>query len=195
MKLQIIVGSTRPGRVTDKLAKWVANEAKNLPDSEVEIIDLAEYDMSFLDEAMSPQYNPNRKPDEVVAKFLSKLDQGDAFVLVTPEYNRSYSAVLKNALDYVAFQLRRKPVALVSHGVTGGSQAIAHLRGVLPGLQTFTTPNALYFMGRVGEVIDEKGNLNEELKSNPMGPQAAVTKLLEDLKWYSDALATARAKG
>ena len=50
-------------------------------------------------------------------------------------------------------------------------------------------------MGRVGEVIDEKGNLNEELKSNPMGPQAAVTKLLEDLKWYSDALATARAKG
>ena len=193
MKVQVIVGSTRPNRVTDRVAKWVAAEAKNLTETEVEVLDLADYPMPFLDEPISPQFNPDRKPSAIVQKYLTKLAEADAYVLVTPEYNRSYSAVLKNALDYIDYQFARKPVALVAHGVTGGAQAIAHLRGVMPGLLAVTVPRATFLIGRAGDSIDEADNLNEEMKANPYGPQAALKVMLEDLKWYSDALAAARS--
>ena len=194
MKIQIIIGSTRPGRVSDRVAKWVAAAANNLPDTEAEIIDLADYPMPFLDEPISPQYNPERTPNEAAQKLLAKFAEADAYVLVTPEYNRSYSAVLKNALDYIDFQFAKKPVALAAHGSTGGAQAIAHLRGVLPGLQSITVPTATFLIARAGEVIDEDGNLNEDLKSQPYGPQKTVETMLADTKWYSDALAAARSQ-
>lgn len=194
MKLQVIVGSTRPGRVSDRIAKWVVTEAKKLPEAEVELVDLAAFNLPFLDEPMSPQYNPARKPNSAAQKWLQKLADADAYVIVTPEYNRSYSAVLKNALDYVDFQMLRKPVALVAHGSTGGAQAVAHLRGVIPGLLAVTVPSATFIVGRAGEMWDEAGNLNEDIKAQPYGPVASLTKMLDETKWYSDALATARAR-
>lgn len=192
MKLQVIVGTTRPGRVTDRAAAWVAHTAKELPDTTVEIVDLADYPMPFLDEAISPQYNPNRKPNPETAKWLKKLDEADAFVIVTPEYNRSMPGVLKNALDYLDFQFAKKPVALVAHGSTGGAQAVANLRIALPGLKAAITPSATFLNGRVGEMMDENGVLKDEIKNNPYGPQAALMGTLEELKWYSDALSAAR---
>ena len=192
MKLQVIIGSTRPNRVTDRVARWVAAEAKNLPGTDVEVLDLADYPMPFLDEPISPQYNPERKPNPITQKWLTKLAEADAYVLVTPEYNRSYSAVLKNALDYIDYQFAKKPVALVGHGTTGGAQAISHLRGVMPGLLAVTVPRATFLIGRARDHIDEADNLSEEMKANPYGPQGALKMTLEDLKWYSDALATAR---
>ena len=191
MKLHVIIGSTRQGRVSNRVANWVAQEAKNLPDAEVEVLDLVDYDLPFFDEAISPQYNPDRKPAPEVKRWLDKLAEADAYVLVTPEYNRSYSAVLKNALDYVDFQLARKPVALVAHGSTGGAQAVAHLRGVLPGLQAVTVPKATFMVGGAANLTEED-DLTEEMKGNPYGPQAALKAMLADTKWYSDALAAAR---
>jgi NAD(P)H-dependent FMN reductase len=192
MKLQIIVGSTREGRVSNRLAAWAAREARLLPDTTVEVVDLIDYPMPLFDEAISPQYNPERSPKPAVAKWLNMVANADAYVLVTPEYNRSYSAVLKNAIDYLDFQFAKKPVALLGHGTTGGAQAVAHLRGVLPGVAAVTVPAATFFSGRAGEVIDENGNLQEEIKSNPYGPQGALKRMLEETKWYSDALAVAR---
>jgi NAD(P)H-dependent FMN reductase len=194
MKLQVIIGSTRPGRVSNKVAKWTVQEAEKLPDTTVELVDLADYVLPFLDEPISPQFNPDRKPNPTAKKFLDKLAEADAYVLVTPEYNRSTSGVLKNALDYIDFQFAKKPVALVAHGSTGGAQAVAHLRGILPGLKTFTTPTATFVMGRAGELIDESGTLvDEEIRANPYGPQGALKATVEELKWYSDALSVARA--
>lgn len=192
MKLQIIVGSTRTGRVSDRVAKWVENEAKIVPDTKVEIVDLKDYDLPLFDEPISPQYNPDRKPKEVTVKFLNKLAEADAYVLVTPEYNRSFSAVLKNALDYVDFQLKQKPVAIVAHGSTGGAQAVSHLRGVIPGLLAVSVPHAVFIVGRAGEMIDESGELSAELQAQPYGPQASLKTTLESTKWYSDALAAHR---
>jgi len=194
MKLQIIIGSTRPERVSHLLAPWAANEAKNLADTEVEIIDLLDYDLPFLDEPISPQYNPERKPNPIAQKFLDKIKGADAYILITPEYNRSYPAALKNALDYIDFQFKQKPVALLAHGSTGGAQAVGHLRGVIPGLHAVTVPSATYFIGQVSGVIDEQGNLSEEIKANPYGPQSALKNMLADTKWYSDALSSARSK-
>ena len=193
MKLQIIIGSTRPGRVSERIARWVANEVNALTGAEAELLDLADYPLPFFNEAVSPQYNPNRTPEDITRRWLEKLAEADGYVLVTPEYNRSYSAVLKNALDYVDFQLARKPVALVAHGSTGGAQAVGHLRGVLPGLLAVTVPKATFITGRAGEMIDESGKLNAEAQAHPYGPAAALKATLEDLKWYADALAAARA--
>ncbi len=193
MKLQIIIGSTRPGRVTPKIAEWVAKESRNLKFEEVEIVDLVDYPLPFLDEPVSPQYNPERKPNDVAKKWLDKLSEGDAYVIVTPEYNRAPSGVLKNALDYLDFQFKQKPVALVGHGSSGGAQAVAHLRGILSGLKSFSTPTVTYFSERSGEVIDESGNLDEKVKANPYGPQSALKSTLEELKWYGEVLAAARS--
>lgn len=193
MKLQIVIGSTRPGRVSDRVAKWVAVEAQQQPDTEAEVLDLTDFSLPFLNESISPQFNPQRKPDPEVQRWLSKLGEGDAYVLVTPEYNRSYSAVLKNALDYVDFQFDKKPVALVAHGTTGGAQAVAHLRGVLPGLLAVTIPRAVFLIGRAGDLLSEDGKLSDGLRANPYGPQTALKNMLIGLRWYSDALAAARS--
>jgi NAD(P)H-dependent FMN reductase len=194
MKLQIIVGSTREGRISSRIAEWVATEAKSLGDGEVEIVELADYPMPFFNELLPPQYNPERKAAPEVQKWLDKLAEADAYLIVTPEYNRSYTAVLKNALDYVDFQLARKPVAVVAHGSAGGAQAVASLRITIAGLKSFTTPTTTYVVGRAGELFDEQGNLTvETIKENPYGIHAAMKATLDEVKWYSDALAGARS--
>ena len=193
MKVQIIIGSTRPGRVSKKVAYWVANELKEIKDVNAEMVDLADYNLPMLDEPISPQYNPSRKPNAIAQKFLNKISEADAYILVTPEYNRSTSAVLKNALDYIDFQFAKKPVALVAHGSTGGAQAVSHLRGILPALKAVTTPSATYLIGGVASAINDDGVMSEDVASQPYGPKTSLQAALQELKWYSDALAAARA--
>lgn len=191
MKLGIVIGSVREGRVSDRIAKWVDNEAKSVTTITSEIVDLKDFSLPLFDEPVSPQYNPDRQPTGDVKKWLDKIGSFDAVALVTPEYNRSYSAVLKNALDYLDFQLKRKPVLLVAHGSTGGAQAVSHLRAVLPGLVSITVPPAVMITGRAGEMINEAGEATEEVKNNPYGPQAALKNALGELEWYSNAMSAA----
>lgn len=188
--IAVVIGSTREGRVTDKLAKWVAAEVTK--HAATEIVDLRDYTMPLFDEAMSPRYNPNRSPSPEVAKWLKKIGSFDGFVLVTPEYNRSMPAVVKNAIDGLDYQLEQKPVALVGHGSTGGAQAIANLRMALPGVGAVTVPQAIFFTDKVGEAIDDAGMLSAELEAAPYGPQTNLKSLIESLLWYAEALHAAR---
>ena len=188
-KIAVVVGSIREGRVTDVLAKWVAEEAKKIAD--VEVLDMRDYPMPFFDEP-SPRYNPDRKPIPEVKKWVDKIAEFDGYVFVTPEYNRSVPAVLKNAIDMLAYEMEKKPVALVGHGSSGGAQAVANLRIALPGIGAVTVPQALFFTDRVGEAIDEAGVLKEELRDAPYGPQTTLATNMETLKWYADALKAAR---
>ncbi len=189
-KIAVVVGSTRQGRVSDRLAPWIAAEVKK--SAEVEVLDLRDYPMPFFDEAISPRYNPERKPTPEVKKWLDKVAEFDGYVLATPEYNRSMSGVLKNALDYIAYEMDRKPVALVGHGSTGGAQAIATLRIALPGVGAVTVPQAVFLKDSVSEAIDDEGVLKPELRENPYGPQASLKDAVEALVWYATALAAAR---
>lgn len=191
MKLQVIIGSTRPGRVTERLAKWVVAEAQNLPDTTVELVDLANYQLPFLDEPISPRYNPNRQINAEAGKWVSKIAEADAYVFVTPEYNHSISGVLKNALDYLTFEMVKKPATAVGHGTVGGARAIMHLKEILSESQAAVIPKAVA-VAHASDLIDEAGNLNQEQKANPYGPQAALKGTLDELKWYSDALSVAR---
>lgn len=194
MKLQIIVGSVRENRVTDKAAKWTANEAAKLDNTNVEVVDLVEYPMPLFNEAVSPRYNPERKPSPEVKKWLDKVAEADAYVIVTAEYNRATTSALKNAIDYLDYQVEKKPVLLVGHGSTGGAQAIGNLREILPGVGAVTIPKAVYLTDRPGEIIDEDGKLNEEVANRAYGPKNVLQAALSELKWYSDALVTADTK-
>lgn len=190
VKIAVIIGSTRQGRHTDRMAKWVANGLKDK--ATVELLDLRDYPMPFIEEPVSPRYNPERQPDPETKKWLTKIRQFDGYVMVTPEYNRSTSAVLKNAIDVLAYEIEDKPVALVGHGTTGGAQAVANLRMALPGVGAVTIPQALFFSDRLSESISEKGELSEELAEKPYGHESSLTALLGKLVWYTNALKTAR---
>lgn len=191
MKLQVIIGTTRPNRVTERVAKWVANEAKLMEDITVELVDLADYNIPFLDEPMSPRYNPNRQINAEAGKWVAKLAKGDAYIFVTPEYNHSISGVLKNALDYVTSELVKKPATVVGHGTVGGARAIMHLKEILSESQAAIIPKAVAFSG-ASHNIDENGKLDEAVAAQAYGPLTALKSTLDELKWYSDALSAAR---
>jgi NAD(P)H-dependent FMN reductase len=194
MKLAIIIGSTRPGRVTERLARWVINEAKELPQTDLDIIDLVDYDMPLFNETSSPRYNSNRQLSEPVREFLAKLDSSEAVIMVTPEYNHSMPAVLKNALDYVDWQLSKKPIAFVGHGTVGGARAIEHLKNIVSETKGLPIPESVAFTMRVNDVLSEEGVLSEEIKSQQYGPQTALDIMLKELAWYSAVLTPARSK-
>lgn len=188
MNIQIIIGSTRPGRMTERASQWIAQTIEKDGKATAAVVDLRDYPLELFDEAISPQYNPERKPAAAVLKLLDKLTSADAYIIVTPEYNRAIPAVLKNALDYVDFQLSHKPVAIVSHGTVGGGFASANLRTILPQLGAVIVPATVYLVHLSG-LIDEQGKLSDEASQNPYGPNSALRKVLDETYWLTESLA------
>lgn len=190
MKIQVILGSTRPTRITERLAKWAVLEAEKIEGVEVELVDLADYPMPFLDEAISPRYNPNRTPNEPAQRFLSKLAEADGYVIATAEYNHSIPGVLKNALDYIDFQIAKKPVAIFSHGTVGGARAAEQLKLILIEAGSAVVPKALAIHG-ASELLDVDGHYIGDT-GNPYGPDKLAQTVLQDLVWWTHALNAAR---
>lgn len=189
-KIAIIVGSTREGRQTDKLAKWAEKELAQHAD--IEVLDLRDYPMPLFNETISPRYNPERKTDAETQKWLDKVAEFDGYAIVTPEYNRAITGVLKNAIDVLAYEMDKKPVAIIAHGTTGGAQAVGNLRMALPGVGAVSVPQALFFTDRVGEAIDENGVLAADLEANPYGYAVNLKTQAESLVWYANALKAAQ---
>jgi NAD(P)H-dependent FMN reductase len=195
MKLAIVIGSTREGRKTPNQAQWVFNTAKQTDGVAAEVIDLRDYELPFFNEAISPRYNPDRVVEGEVKTWLNKIGDFDAYIFVTPEYNHSITGALKNALDYITWELQRKPAAVVSHGSAGGARAATDLKEILSESRSAVIPVLPQLaMVSMSEHIDDKGVLAEEIKANPWGPQSALEALIREIKWYSDALAPARDK-
>jgi len=194
MKLAVIVGSTRQNRLTSRQAKWIFNEAQKIEGVEAALLDLKDYPMPFFDEPMSPRYNSDRQIDPTAQPWLAKLEEADAYVFVTPEYNHSIPGVLKNALDYVTWEIQRKPAQVVSHGSSGGARAATDLKEILSESRAVPLPTySPLAMAGMSELIDEEGDLTDIARAKPRGgPQKALEDMLAELKWYSDALAKAR---
>jgi NAD(P)H-dependent FMN reductase len=193
MKLAVITGATRPGRQTPRQSAWIVKTAAKIDGVEVESVDLKDYPMPFFNEAISPRYNPDRTPDPTVQKWLDKIGSFDAYVFVTPEYNHSIPGELKNAFDFMTWELQHKPAAVASHGTVGGARAALTLKEVLSEGQAVVMPKFSAVHG-ISELIDEEGNLDATAAANPYGPQGQLDVMLAELKWYSDALSVARAK-
>jgi NAD(P)H-dependent FMN reductase len=133
LKVAIILGSTRPGRNGEAVAKWVYEIAQKRTDAEFELVDLKDYPLPHLDEPIPP--SAGRYTHAHTKAWAAKIASFDAFVFVTPEYNHSVSGVLKNAIDFLYAEWNNKAAGFVSYGASGGVRAVEHLRLVMGELQ------------------------------------------------------------
>lgn len=133
LKIAVILGSTREGRNGAAVADWVLQKAAGRPAAQYELIDLREYPLPMFNAPVSPAYVPSQDP--AVQAFGAKIAEYDAYVFVTPEYNHSFSAVLKNAIDSIYAEFNNKAAAFVSYGSYQGARAVEQLRLVASELQ------------------------------------------------------------
>ena len=185
-KLVIVVGSVREGRFGPVVASWVAEQARVHGGFDVEVVDLGDVEIPLSLPAESPKYAGDSYPrPEGMAPLTSSLEEAEAFVLVTPEYNHSYPAALKAAIDWHFTQWTAKPVAFVSYGgAAGGRHAVLHLENVLTELHAVTIRDGLAFPNYFTAWED----------GQPLDPQAPgyAKTLLDQLAWWAAALSTAR---
>ncbi|WP_181723185.1 NADPH-dependent FMN reductase [Nocardia gipuzkoensis] len=184
IQLAVIVGSTRAGRFGPTVAKWFAARADRHDDVSVDVIDLAE---TPLPDRLS--HRPEPEAARALAAIGPRLAAADAFVVVTPEYNHSYPASVKNAIDWHYTEWRAKPVGFVSYGgISGGLRAVEHLRHVFAELHAVTVRDTVSFHD-AGRRFDAAGQ-----PTDPEMPVAAADKLLGQLVWWGRALRSARAE-
>jgi NAD(P)H-dependent FMN reductase len=137
MKIQLIIGSTRPGRVGPQIANWIVDNLPVADGTEYEIVDIADFDLPIYDEPIHPSMNQYQH-DHTKA-WSAKISQADAYIFLTPEYNAGYPASFKNAIDYLYAEWTGKTVMIASYGVGGGTTASAQLRQVAERLKMAPT--------------------------------------------------------
>ena len=133
LKVGIIIGSTRPGRRAEAVARWVHDIAAKRGDAEYELVDIADYNLPLLDEPVPPSFGQYKNAH--TRRWAAKIGSLDAFVFVTPEYNHATSAALKNAIDFLYAEWNNKAAGFVSYGSALGARAVENLRLVMGELQ------------------------------------------------------------
>lgn len=170
LRVAVIIGSTREGRAGERIGRWFAGVAGERGELEVDVVDLAGFEL------------PQRYPHEATAemsRFAERIGEADAFVVVTPEYNRSFPASLKQAIDCAYDEWRAKPVGFVSYGYRSeGLYAVEQLRSVFTELHTVTLRDG------VGFSLAETGFGERHCQ--------AARALLDELIWWGLALRDAR---
>ena len=139
LKIAIVVGSTRPNRVGESVARWVNQLAAKRDDAEFELLDLREQNLPLLDEPVPPAMGQYSKPH--TQRWAQTVESFDAFVFVTPEYNHGICAALKNALDFLYAEWNDKAAGFVGYGSAGGARAVESLRLVMGELQVADVRN------------------------------------------------------
>lgn len=176
LRVAVIIGSTREGRIGDAVGRWFMERAQDRSELDLAVLDLAAFDF--------PVHYPGRATQQMT-EFTGAIAEAEAFVVVTPEYNRSFPASLKHAIDFAYDEWQAKPVAFVSYGHgSAGLYAVEHLRSVFTELHTVTLRNgvALDFLRQPLE--DPTGDC---------GRDRAVGVMLDQLGWWGWALREARA--
>lgn len=187
-KLVIVIGSVREGRFGPVVAQWLVEQSNSHNAFDVSVVDLADIDIPLALPDASPKYAGSSYPRPAgMTELTSALDAADAFLLVTPEYNHSFPASLKAAIDWHFTQWTAKPVAVVSYGgVAGGRHASTHLENVLTELGAVTIQQGLSFTNYFATWQD----------GQPVGSESAgyAKAMLDQLAWWARALSRARAE-
>ena len=186
-KLMIIVGSVRPGRIGLAIAQWVRDSALVRGDFEVDFVDLVELGLPFMDEPNHPRLHNYTKQHTI--EWSARVDAADAVILVTPEYNHSYSPALKNALDYLNAEWWRKPVAFVSYGgVSGGTRGVISLEPVIVGL-------GMVRVGAAVEIPFASASVADGVYAPGEKETAILQKVLTETAGLAEALRPVRSLG
>ena len=184
LKIGIITGSTRPGRVNLQVAEWVKHIADKRSDVTFEIVDIADYQLPLYDEAIPAAYG--QYAHEHTKKWAAKIGSLDGFIFVTPEYNHSFSPALKNAIDFIYGEWNNKAAGFVSYGSGGGIRAVEQLRQIMSEIQ-IADVRAQVFMS----LFSDFENFSV-FKPDPRHEASLETVLDQVISW-SKALKSVRA--
>ncbi|MEU3251499.1 NAD(P)H-dependent oxidoreductase [Streptomyces sp. NPDC006997] len=182
LNLTLVLGSNRDGRFGPVVADWLLGHLRQRDDLTVRVVDPADTDLPT---------SLARTPEaaDALARVTPKLSAADAFVVLTPEYNHSFPAALKNLVDWHYTEWRAKPVAFVSYGgLSGGLRAVEQLRQVFAELHAVTVRDTVSFPNAGGS-FDADGRLKD-----PTGPDTAAKTMLDQLVWWATALKEARER-
>ena len=185
VKIGIIVGSTRPGRKAEAVAKWVYGIAQKRSDAKFEVVDIQDFNLPLLDEPIPPSMAQYSKPH--TKAWAAKVASFDGYVFVTPEYNHGPSAALKNAIDFLYAEWNNKAAGFVSYGSAGGARAVEQLRLVMGEIQVADVRAQVML-----SLFTDFENFTT-FKPDPRHEQGVTTMLNQLIAW-SEALKTLRKK-
>jgi len=187
LNLKIIIASTRPGRKGPAIAAWFNEIALKHPEFNVEVLDLLAINLPFLDEPEQPRFQ--RYQHQHTKDWSAMIDNGDAFVIVTSEYNFGFPGSIKNAIDFLLKEWNYKPVGFVSYGgVSAGTRAVQMLKLVVAAVGMMPISEAVQIPAFTKH-LDESG----KFVSEPGIDRSADIMLNELYKWAT-ALKTIRTK-
>ncbi|MGW9212751.1 NADPH-dependent FMN reductase [Embleya sp. NPDC055664] len=187
LRLAVLVGSTREGRFAPVVAEWIRDRAAARDDLrfDVDLVDLVETPLPTVFPAFGQP--PTADAVALLAEVSPRLAAADAFVIVTPEYNHSFPAALKNAIDWHGPEWQAKPVGFVSYGgLSGGLRAVEQLRVVLAELHAVTVRDTVSFHGHWDKFDADGGAIDP-------AANAAADTMLDRLAWWAHALRDAKA--
>jgi NAD(P)H-dependent FMN reductase len=183
--LMIVIASVRPGRVGLPVAQWFEGRARAHGSFEIDVADLLEIDLPFMDEPNHPRLR--RYTQAHTRRWSARVEAADAFAFVTPEYNHGTPPALKNAIDYLHWEWAYKPVGFVSYGgVSAGTRSVQSTKLALTALRSYTVTDAVS-IPFVRNFLDDE----ERVQPNETMEQAADTMLAE-LRRVSDAMRALR---
>lgn len=184
LHVAVVVGSTREGRFAPVVTRWIKSHLDQRDDMSVDVVDLAETPLPTVFPAFGQP--PASGTEEALAEVSPRLAAADAFVFVTPEYNHSFPAALKNAIDWHNEQWHAKPIGFVSYGgISGGLRAVEQLRLVMAELHATTIRNTV-------SLHNAWGLFDEEYAMKDTQSDAAAKTMLDQLAWWAQALRDAR---
>jgi NAD(P)H-dependent FMN reductase len=187
--VQVITGTTREGRFSERVAAWVAERLAVRDDFAIELVDLRDHPLPFFD-AVSPARTGRDYPRDDVARLGQTIDRADGYVVLTGEYNHGYPAVLKNAMDWTFVEWRRKPINFVGWGNVGGARAIEQLRQVAVEFEMAPLRHAVHILPEIMIAARQAEDPDDWSVFGPLEPKLAL--LADDLAWWARTLAAGR---
>lgn len=189
LRLQIIIGSTRPNRFADKPLAWLVDRLSGRDDFELDVLDLRDHPLPLFNSPMSPVRTQRDYPNEAVAALGRQIDSADGFIALTSEYNHGYPASLKNAMDYVFPEFNKKPMTFVGYGNVGGSRAVEQLRLVSVEFEIAPLRHAVHILGGVMMAAMTAEEFTPALFESL---DDRLVMMINELVWWSNALKLAR---
>ncbi len=189
-RIAVILGTTRDSRFGMAPAEWILERARARGDWHVDLIDLKDFDLPLFNEVASNAWVPSA--DAHAKAWQDKIGQYDGFIFVTPEYNRSITGALKNALDQAYVEWNRKAFGIVSYGSVGGTRAAEHLRTIGIELQMVSIRSAVHIGGGDFFSVHPLGGNPKPISTLEGSIGGSADAMLSELDWWTRATMAAR---